>query len=129
MTTEERVIEALVVELKEVFTHQLVPIYTWRFEEQVLNLYDVCDERIMSIEMGETRLDQWEDSTLRDIFEQVFCRLESEGYLTLERVEAPEEESLLETCFIPEEWETAHLDELPIYYHEEDPGLEDYYFE
>lgn len=129
MTKETPIIEGLIAELKMVLTHQLAPIYNWSRQGQQLCFYDICDDLILSIDIQQVELEQVDPKVLKDSVTLVLSQLEKEGYLILEPAEVPEEDILLETFFMTEPWETAYLDDLPIGYHEEDPDLEDYYFE
>lgn len=129
MTKETPIIEGLIAELKMVLTHQLAPIYNWSRQGQQLCFYDICDDLILSIDIQQVELEQVDPKVLKDSVTLVLSQLEKEGYLILEPAEVPEEDILLETFFMTEPWETSYLDDLPIGYHEEDPTLEDYYFE
>lgn len=129
MKKKELAVQALTSELRETLTHQLAPIYTWKIEGQRLSLYDVCDELITTIELMNFSSKQADPDLVKNTILQALAQLEQEGYLTLEAADIPVEEILMEPRFLPEAWESSYLDELPLYYHEEDPGLEEYCFE
>lgn len=117
--------ERLKEELKECLTKQTAPIYQWTVQNQTINLYDICDEFILSFEVNHVDLTQVDIETLKVAMTTVLTELEAENYLTLEEANPPLEVETLEPSFSAT-WDWSYLDELPISYHEEDADLEEY---